>query len=59
MVNTNLMFCVNMQPVKGIWNCGVMGMGEKKDQQLGSSYCLYASYIVCHCSKMDSLSAGQ
>ena len=37
MVNTNLMFSVNMQPVKGIWNCGVMGMGEEKNQQLGFS----------------------
>lgn len=38
MVNTNLMFSVNMQPVKGIWNCGVMGMGEEKNQQLGFSH---------------------
>lgn len=59
MVNTNLMFCVNTQPAKGIWNCGVMGMGEEKNQQLGFSNWLYASYIVSHCSRMNSLSAGQ
>ena len=34
MVNTNLMFCVNMQPAKGIWNCGVMVMGGKVPNNL-------------------------
>ena len=49
-----------MQPVKGIWKCGVMVMGEKKTNNLvlATGY-MQATYIVYHCSRKNSLSASQ